>query len=294
MRRTAVPSQSSQSRHLARGSVMGMLRALAVMALLAPVPAVGQQDQTLADIRQELSALYVDIQRLRTELSTTGGLTQGTLGNTPLDRLNAIEVELQRLTAKTEELEFRINRITVDGTNRIGDLEFRLCELEPACDIGMLGDTPSLGGTDNGAEVTAPETATETTGPQLAVSEQQDFERAQEALAAGDFRGASDQFAAFIQTYPGGPLSAQAYFYRGLALEGMGEISQAARAFLDSFSGEPDGEVAARALYKLGETLGELGQTADACVTLGEVPTRFPGTQQAQDAVSERQRLGCS
>ena len=102
-------------------------RILAVCAiLLAPLPAAAQ-DEALADIRQQLTALYVDVQRLRTELSTTGTLPTGIAGATPLDRLDAIEAELQRLTSKAEELEFRVNRITVDGTNRIGDLEFRLC-----------------------------------------------------------------------------------------------------------------------------------------------------------------------
>ena len=37
---------------------------------------------------------------------------------------------MQRLTSKSEELENRINRIVSDGTTRIGDLEFRLVELE--------------------------------------------------------------------------------------------------------------------------------------------------------------------
>lgn len=43
-------------------------------ALAAPVTGVlaQEQDQTLADIRQELSVLYVDLQRLKRELSTTG------------------------------------------------------------------------------------------------------------------------------------------------------------------------------------------------------------------------------
>ena len=97
-----------------------------VLALAAPSASFAQ-GETLADIRQQLSVLYVEIQKLRGELSTTGELTTGVAGNTPLDRLNAIEEQLQRLTSKSEELEFRINRITVDGTNRIGDLEFRLC-----------------------------------------------------------------------------------------------------------------------------------------------------------------------
>jgi len=33
---------------------------------------------------------------------------------------------LTRLNSKAEELENRINRVVTDGTNRIGDLEFRL------------------------------------------------------------------------------------------------------------------------------------------------------------------------
>ena len=119
-----------------------------IIALGWVAPVAFAQDQTLADIRQQLTVLYTDVQRLRTELSTTGALTTGAVGNTPLDRLNAIEAELVRLTAKTEEVEFRVNRITVDGTNRIGDLEFRLCELEDGCDIASLGDTPSLGGVE--------------------------------------------------------------------------------------------------------------------------------------------------
>ena len=35
-------------------------------------PVAAQSDQTLADIRQELSVLYVEIQKLKRELSTTG------------------------------------------------------------------------------------------------------------------------------------------------------------------------------------------------------------------------------
>jgi len=167
-------------------------RGLLILALALPTVAPAQEE-TLADIRQQLTVLYVDLQRLRTELSTTGGLTQGSIGNTPLDRLNEIETQVQRLTSKSEELEYRINRITKDGTNRIGDLEFRLCELEAACDISTLGDTPSLGGVDNGTSIPQAETATEpVTSPALAVGEEADFQRAEEALAAGDFRSAAD------------------------------------------------------------------------------------------------------
>ncbi|WP_293573347.1 tol-pal system protein YbgF [Phaeobacter sp.] len=124
---------------------LGLVAALA----LSPVRAQAQtpDQQTLADIRQELTLLYVDIQRLKRELSTTGSPQANLGGNSVLDRVGAIEAELQRLTAQTEQLSFRVDRVVQDGTNRIGDLEFRLVELEGG-DISQLGETTTLGAAD--------------------------------------------------------------------------------------------------------------------------------------------------
>lgn len=270
--------------------------ALICLALSLPMarPALAQtKDQTLADIRQQLSTLYIDVQNLKSELTASGALTQGTQGNTPLERLDSIEAQLQQLTSKTEELEFRINRITTDGTNRIGDLEFRLCELETGCDINQLGDTPTLGGVDNGATVPAPVAPPENGGPELAVGEKQDYERAQAALAQGDFRGAADLLATYATTYPGGPLVPDAHFLRGSAFEALGEMTNAARAYLDAFSAAPTGPKAPEALYKLGFSLGAIGQTQDACITLKEVGTRFPGDPAVLEAQSAMRNLSC-
>ena len=268
-----------------------MLHRIAVVCalLLSPLPALAQEE-TLADIRQQLTALFVDVQRLTRELSTTGGLNSGIAGSTPLERLDAIEAELQRLTSKSEQLEFRVNSITADANNRIGDLNFRLCELEADCDIGQLDDTP-LGGLEvAGAVTTTPEP---TGGPALAIGEQTDIERAQGALASGDFRSAVDQLTTFVATYPGSPLTADANYLRGEALEGLGEVTDAARAYLEAFSGDPTGPKAPDALFKLGSSLGKIGQTQDACLTLAEVNVRFPGNPAVLDAQMEMQALGC-
>jgi tol-pal system protein YbgF len=269
------------------------MRRLLLLAALLPSLAWAQASpETLADIRNQIGALSGQIEGLRAELSASGQLSTGVAGNTPLERLNAIEAELQRLTSKTEELEFRINRITTDGTNRLGDLEFRVCELEEGCDVSLLGDTPSLGGVDNATVVPMPAQPSEQ-GPALAVNEQQDFERAEGALATSDFRGAADLFAAFVTAYPGSPLTARAQLGRGSALDALGDVSNAARAYLDSFSADPDGPIAADALLGLGRNLAKLGQVPDACVTLGEIATRFPDSALVADAGTERQRLGC-
>ena len=86
--------------------------------------------QSLADIRQDLNILYVEIQRLKGELSTTQGPSVSVAAGSVLERVQNIETELQRLTALSEELQFRVERVVQDGTNRVGDLEFRLVELE--------------------------------------------------------------------------------------------------------------------------------------------------------------------
>lgn len=279
------------------------MRNLIVIGLVALLPfgAVAQdRDQTLADIRQELTVLNVEIQKLKRELSTTGNAGGATVGGSVLERLDALEAEASRLTSKTENLEFRINSVVADGTNRIGDLEFRLVELEGG-DVSKLGETSTLGGpAPEGAPsgsiappVTDSSAASEPVA-EMAIAERADFEAAQAALADGQTADAAQKFAAFLANYPGSPMQAQAELGRGKALEGMGEITQAARAYLAAFSAAPSGPAAPDALFHLGRGLGQLGQGPEACTTLQEVTNRFPGAPQVQQAQDERSRLGCS
>ncbi|MEM9579904.1 MAG: tol-pal system protein YbgF [Pseudomonadota bacterium] len=264
-----------------------------------PVAGLAQdRTQTLADIRQDLTVLYVETQRLKRELSTSGqsGVSLG--GGTAQDRAQSIEGELQRLTAKIEQLEFRIDSIVRDATARIADLEFRLVELEGG-DVSKLGETTTLGGA-----AAAPQTpavaavqssgGTDAGGTELAASEQADFDAAQAALTSGDTSLAADSFASFTQNYPGSPLEAQARIGRGQALEQGGDAREAARSYLEAYSSNPAGAEAPKALYLLGRALGKLGKVSEACVTLGEVGARHPGTPAASDAQMEMTALNCS
>lgn len=269
------------------------LMSLALVLALSAAPVTAQTEQTLADIRQDMSVLFVELQKLKRELSTTGASTV-TLPPGALDRINAIEAELQRLTAKTEELDFRVSQVAEDGARRLGDLEFRLCELEAGCDIGALGKSPTLGGATSAPAPATPQPAPATGGTELAVGEETDFRRAGEALAQGDFQSAADQFAAFRQTYPGGPLEAQALVAEGRALEGLGNTREAARRYLEAYAGYPDDSAGPEALWRLGAALGDLGNVAEACVTLSEVAGRYPGSGDAiAQADAAKARFNC-
>ncbi|MDE0588688.1 tol-pal system protein YbgF [Halocynthiibacter sp. C4] len=260
-----------------------------VCASWAAVP-VQAQDQTLADLRQELSVVYVEIQKLKRELSTTG-LSGGTdQAGTLLERIETIEAQLQSVTARSEEIELRLNRVVKDGTTRIGDLEFRICELEPNCDISTIEFGSTLGG--EVPEVAPAQPSTEQ-GGQLAVGEEADFAAAKAELDAQNYLQAVEKFENFLRDYQGSRLTSEAQFLSGLAYEGAGDVQPAARAFLESFSGAPDGPLAPRALFKLGSSLGTLGQQNEACLTLGEVEARFPTAPEVAEANARRQELGC-
>ena len=269
-------------------------RGLMLVAVLLPGFAFAQdRAQTLADVKAELALLASEFSALKQELVTSGAAANGAAGADPLGRMDAIEARLVQLTAKTEAVELRLGQIVADGTNRIGDLEFRLCELTEGCDLGSLPATPDLGGA---ADLVVPDAAPEVPvadGPEMAINEQADFDRAEGVLASGDFRAAADLFAAYAETYPGGALAQQAGVLRGDALTQTGETSKAARAYLDAFSGAPEGVLAGQALTKLGQSLGKLGQTPEACVTLAEVGKRFPGSADEGAAVVAMQGLGC-
>jgi len=278
---------------------MRLILPLATACLLAMAGMVTAQTraETLADIRQEMTVLYVEVQKLKRELSTTGGVGGVSPSGSVLDRVASIESELQRLTAKTEELELRIDRIVSDGTNRLGDLEFRLVELEGG-DLSTLGETSTLGGgaLPQGSGFSAMPGTTGTTqsdAPEMAVGEKADYDAAVAALAAGNYAEAATLFAAFRENYPGGPLSDQAGLKRGEALEGAGDLTDAARAYLDTFSAAPQGPLAPDALFRLGRALGRLGQTEEACLTLAEVEVRFPDGPAVAEAQGEMQSLGC-
>jgi tol-pal system protein YbgF len=248
--------------------------------------------QTLADLKIELGQLMAQFTALKGELVAFGAAQTGAAGGDALQRLDAIEAAISRLTSQTEAVEIKLNQVVADGTNRLGDLEFRLCEVTEGCDIATLGDTPVLGG-DVPVVIGDGAPASASDGPELAVGEKRDFDRAKGVLASGDFQAAADLFAAFTQSFPGSPLTQEAQFRRAEALAGAGDIPGSARSYLDAFSGQPEGEFAPEALLKLGQALGQLGQTPEACQTLAEVGLRYAGSLQASDAAAAMQGLGC-
>ncbi|MFO1104841.1 MAG: tol-pal system protein YbgF [Amaricoccus sp.] len=266
------------------------------LALLVVAGPVAAADQNVADIQAELTLLNAQIDQLRKELVKQGparGLPVAPA--TALTRLDQLQDELKRLTNRVDVLSNDIGRIVDEASNRVGDIDFRLTEIEGG-DTSQLGKPAPLGGGLSPAPRPAPPAtgASEPVGDaQLTVTERSDFDAAIAAAKAGDQGKAADLFASFLATYPGGPLSSEAQFRRGEALAAQSDWKGAAHSYLDSFSGAPEGPFAPRALFRLGVSLGKIGQVEQACLTLAEVDNRYPSAGLSGDVAREKQGLGC-
>ncbi|MFB9221442.1 tetratricopeptide repeat protein [Paracoccus cavernae] len=266
--------------------------------------ASAQDAGSLADIRTELGQLTSDLQSLRAELVASGPAGfQAAGGDSAIDRMNAMEARLAQLTGQTEQLQNRIDRVVRDGTTRIGDIEFRLCEMEEGCDLGSL-TTPTLGDQNGGAALppsnqsgmltggAATRPATPAAGA-ATKAEQADFDRAREVLGQGDFRLAADLFAAVAKTHAGGPLTAEALFLRGAALDSAGDLEGAGAAWLESFAANPNGPQAPDALLGLSRAEATTGDAKNGCPFLLEISVRFPDAPQASEAAKRLEAVGC-
>lgn len=262
----------------------GML--LAVAATAVPLPASAQSEwkgsSSREDLLYRLQILDAEIADIRARL---GGATAGggvvTGGNSA-----AIEAELRRLTAQVERVEQAQRALRDDLARRLGDIEFRLNELEGNPTDGT--SAPLAGSVDGPSAVNNDR-------PAAALSERGDLDRAIGDVEQGRFDQAQDRLARFLREYPDSPLSGEAYYWQGEALFVRGMHAEAARAYLNGYNTDRRGSHAAQNLYRLGVTLGRLGQINEACLTLREVRNQFPN---APDGISakadaEADQLAC-
>lgn len=279
-------------------SVLGASVLGAGLALLLALPVAAQDSATLADMRAELAAVRQGVQALRAELVASGGQGfQAAGGDSAIDRMNVMEAQIARLTDRLEQSQNRINRIVEDGTRRIGDLEFRLCDADPTCDLGALA-TPELGNLAIGGgavavQVAPPDAPGDDHAMATTAAEQADFDQARQVMGQGDFSRAAELFAQVARNHAGGPLTPEALYMRGAALDSAGEPRAAAAAWLEGFAADPDGPRAGENLLGIARVITEEGDAMAACLYLAEIPARFPGSDHAAEADQRMAALQC-
>ena len=72
-----------------------------------------------------------------------------------------------------------------------------------------------------------------------------------------------------------------------------GELKSAARAFLNSYTDFPESNVAPQVMFRLGQSLVDLGQIDAGCQILSQVQIRFPEAEETFSALDAMNELQC-
>ena len=267
-----------------------VLASVAAAALLTSGASAQQWSGTSSpeDLLYRLNILDAELADIRARLGGQVGSvvqTPGAGGAVSDDRLNQLEGEIRRLTASVERMQNQVNQIAADATRQFGDIEFRLNELE---------GTPNDGGTVQplGNLTLAPQAgATVATS----VTEQGDLDRAANDVQQGRFDQAEDRLRRFLNDYPNSPLTGDAWYWLGESQSVRGQNAEAAKSYLTGYQTDRAGRQAPANLYKLGVTLGRLGQLSEACLTLQEVGIQYPNAPGGivESANAEADQLTC-
>jgi tol-pal system protein YbgF len=253
-----------------------LVLAVAVAAILAVAGPAATQIWTGAgsddDLRYRLSVIDAELADIRGRLGDAPAASRGSGGATGADpglmlRLDRMQAEIRQLTGKIEQMAFEQRNVAEDAARRFGDIEFRLTELEGG-DVSVLAPVLPLGGGAAGPVVAI--------GPEVSISEREDLDRGIEDVRQGRFDQGEDRLRGFITTYPGSPLAGEALYWLGESQFVRGAFQNAALSYLNGFNTNPASASAPKNLYRLGVTLGRLGQLDEACLTLREVHKKFP------------------
>ena len=104
------------------------------------------------------------------------------------------------------------------------------------------------------------------------------FRAGYEALVAGDYAFAEQQFSQFIELYPDNAQVMDASNWLGESLLARGAHAEAADVLVDAYQKNPDHPRAPDLLLKLGISLSGVGESETACRTFAEIERRYPDT----------------
>ncbi len=182
----------------------------------------------------------------------------------------------------------------VPAAGVLGTIESAGAQGAPVVDRPRFEGGAQLGG-QAGAPVGAPAGASGAAPAIASADADAVYGAALESLRAGAFDVAEQQFSGFIQSSPSDPRVGDAIYWLGETYYVRGQYDLAARQFLTGFRDHPEAGKAPDSLLKLGMTLAQLNQSAEACATLGQVSVRYPDASRTvlRRAELESRRAGC-
>ena len=247
-----------------------------------------QSPEVLGAARAELSALKLELDTLRAELTAQaesdveapiGAVTE--LPVAVIERLDALEAELRALTGQLERLAFQSNQRLSAAEARLQSLSDVLMEKDGQGPI--VAATPEVD----------PFPKRLTTATQLTAQESADFDRIERLFKTPDYEGAIRRIDQFVLAYPGGPLTLEVMLTKAQAYEALEQWEAAADAYLALFNESGEDDIGSRALFGLGQSFEKLDRVEDACRSYRQIAELYPSSAVVVSADQAKRALTC-
>ena len=242
-------------------------------------------------------------------------------------RFSQLEDQMRTLTGQIEEINYNIDQLKRRLDTLVSDVDQRLSSIEHGGGAGAVvqgapapaaqpaprnlaaprgaganpAEPPSQSGTLGQVPVAREQTAA--AAPAAAAeagvlpsgTPQEQYNYAFGLLRQANYPAAEHALRAFIQRYPNDQLTGNAQYWLGETYYVRKDYNNAAAVFAEGYQKYPKGGKAADNLMKLGMSLAQLGQKADACRAFGRLDRDFPTAPAAikDRAGDEKKRLGC-
>jgi len=257
---------------------------------------IALQNQIL-ELRREVQALRDAVARggsgggsslgsaSRPPVSSGGGTTE--LTASLVDRVQQLEEEVRRLRGRTDEAGFALQRATEEQKKALGDLDFRVQELENKGG-GSRPSAPQPQGQLQAPAAQRPAQAAPRT-PEAALRE------GNAALARRDYAAAEAAAREVIAARGQNPRAYDARFLLAEALFGKRDYQQAALTYDDTYRRSRNGSKAQDSLLGLANSFIAINEKRSACDTLNQLRSEFPTPRaDLRNRIAQaRQRAGC-
>lgn len=210
-----------------------------------------------------------------------------------LKRMEFLQNEVQELRGKVEEQNYQITQLQDQQKKLYLDLDQRI-KSKPAANTETSGislDEPMDVGASSSQKPTAATASAPAKTVAASANEQQVYQEAYKAIQSKDLDNAVINFETYINDFPQGKYTPNAYYWLGEIYVTKGKPDLAAHAFNQVYAQFPKHPKSADALLKLGLLEYAKGNWKACADHFLKVKTQFPGTTSAQLAETRIARL---
>ena len=205
--------------------------------------------------------------------------------------------EIRELRGQLEETSHELDRLNRQSRERYVDLDQRIVDLSRR--VAELEDASPSANPGSGSSGSASE-STDSAGQDEAVSYRQPSEEEQQDYASiqnliqnrKDFDAAIDEIYEFLDKYPEGDLTVNAYYWLGELYLSQESYEQARQAFTIVTSRHQSHRKAPDALFKLAVTHDRAGNPGKAKEALERLQDQYPETESAAKGRQYRSEMG--